>query len=210
MAPMPSCVLSVLILFCMCHLLSSCASPAHHTHQKQVSSELFLASFLGSLLQLAKDVVPNIRVAVARLCQQRYPKWLNTDARVQAALAMMQADADRDVTWFARSSKARDEAKFCDYSEWVPREEREKRTAPAAASEQGTGAAQEKGGCQANGALDPRSTDDRMPAASCGLGKSDAAAAPAAPSAAATEPIPPPPQRRREPALSVDGEAMEF
>ena len=53
---------------------------------------MFLATFLDSFLQLAQDAVPNIRMAVARLCQQSYPKWLNTDARVHAALAAMKAD----------------------------------------------------------------------------------------------------------------------
>lgn len=94
---------------------------------KQIPSELFLTSFLESLLALSYDKVANIRVAVARLCRMPYPKWLGADSRVANALTQMEHhDIDRDVTWFAKSRnvKARDQTKFCNYDVWVPRETR--------------------------------------------------------------------------------------
>ena len=97
---------------------------------KQIPSELFLASFLDTLLSLSRDQVANIRVAVARLCRMPYPKWLAADARVVNALKEMEhGDCDRDVIWFSKSrtEKSRDEEQFCNYEGWVPRETRLKK-----------------------------------------------------------------------------------
>ena len=94
---------------------------------KQVSSKLFLNHFLDVLLELSRDKVANIRVAVARLCRTPYPKWLASDSRVSTVLGQMeQLDRDRDVVWFAKASsmKNRDEAAFCNYKSWIPRENR--------------------------------------------------------------------------------------
>ena len=119
------CVLTMNVLVFVCLFVCLFVCFIYFDHFYQIPKERFQTSFYPSLLALANDKVPNIRLAVARLS---HAGWLNTEEKGNThelrSIVTNHEHNDRDAVFFALKPELRENLKYLDYSSWRTREER--------------------------------------------------------------------------------------